>query len=188
MTDPRKFSANLDEAAVWFARLQSDVHDPSDDAAFRQWLAEDATREQAYQLVAGSWKKTDEAARQLRNVRPARDWRGVQRYLLGATSATVVALGFGWTYIGTPRIYETDRGERRRVVLEDRSQVLLDSNARISFDNGSSSRNLALERGRAHFSVAHDETRPFQVQIGGYSVKALGTEFDAEKKPQQITV
>jgi transmembrane sensor len=38
-------------------------------------------------------------------------------------------------------------------------------------------REVVLERGEALFKVAHDATRPFDVQAAGTTVRAVGTEF-----------
>jgi transmembrane sensor len=47
---------------------------------------------------------------------------------------------------------------------------------------------VVLERGEALFKVAHDATRPFDVQAAGTTVRAVGTEFSVRlREPNEKT-
>src|SRR3546814_567171 len=50
------------------------------------------------------------------------------------------------------------------------------------------SRNVSLNEGQARFQVAHDSDRPFIVDAGRRSVRALGTDFNVDRNHGNITV
>ncbi|MBT2246839.1 FecR domain-containing protein [Sphingobium sp. BHU LFT2] len=68
-------------------------------------------------------------------------------------------------------------GEIRSFQLEDGSVVALDTNSLVLVDFDSQRRNLRLVRGRARFTVAH-ENRLFTVRAGRGAIIARGTIFD----------
>src|SRR5690606_33594553 len=45
-----------------------------------------------------------------------------------------------------------------------------------------STRSVALDRGEAHFNVAKDPKRPFQVSAGVGTVTAVGTAFNVQRR------
>src|SRR3546814_4548838 len=49
------------------------------------------------------------------------------------------------------------------------------------------SRNVSLNEGQARFQVAHDSDRPFIVDAGRRSVRALGTDFNVDRNHGNIT-
>lgn len=73
--------------------------------------------------------------------------------------------------------FATDLGGFERIVLDDGSVVHLNTNSVIRVRLREDHRNVVLERGEALFKVAHDTTRPFDVQAAGTTVRAVGTEF-----------
>jgi transmembrane sensor len=97
----------------------------------------------------------------------------------------------GAAIFGLPQLqpaYSTAVGEQRLVRLEDGSRIRLntDSRVRVAFSRGE--RRLVLARGEAYFDVAHDARRPFIVQAGDASVRALGTRFDVRRDAGQVRV
>lgn len=75
---------------------------------------------------------------------------------------------------------QTAAGEKLRLTLPDRSEIIVNSLSTITFssDFGSGIREIALE-GEAFFSVAPDKNRPFKVKTGTVVTTALGTAFNA---------
>ena len=49
-------------------------------------------------------------------------------------------------------------------------------------------RQIYLDRGRAYFKVAKDQSRPFIVNADGHSVRATGTAFEVSADPQRFEV
>ena len=76
-------------------------------------------------------------------------------------------------------VLQAPLGVKSTITLEDGSVVFLNSGSKISYTKGFTDtlRLLTLE-GEAYFEVAHDSIRPFIVQSGAISTRALGTEFN----------
>src|SRR3546814_13921532 len=85
-------------------------------------------------------------------------------------------------------IYQTGRHERRIVKLEDGSRVSMDQATLIKVHFEGDSRNVSLNEGQARFQVAHDSDRPFIVDAGRRSVRALGTDFNVDRNHGNLTL
>jgi transmembrane sensor len=111
-----------------------------------------------------------------------------RRFLIAA-SLCLVAIGAGWLVLhsGT-RTFETERAERREVVLDDGSVLSLDPQTLLRVEFGRSQRYIALAHGRALFRAAKDSTRPFIVRAGDAQVRAIGTIFGVEQQDQGTIV
>jgi len=112
--------------------------------------------------------------------------------LAAAAVIAVVAVGAGlWLSMarndGWQR-YATEYGVLTRIVLADGSVVHLNTNSVMRTRLSPNHREVVLERGEALFKVAHDATRPFDVQAAGTIVRAVGTEFSVRlREPNQKT-
>lgn len=71
------------------------------------------------------------------------------------------------------------RGETFKVILSDGTEVLLNSDSRLSYPTvfKGKERIVSLE-GEAYFSVTKDAEHPFIVKCGNVQVRVLGTEFN----------
>jgi len=70
--------------------------------------------------------------------------------------------------------------ERKKILLSDGSKILLEPGAKIVYPAHFTAhhRNIRLLEGEAFFEIAHEERRPFTVQISsGLNVRVLGTSF-----------
>lgn len=111
--------------------------------------------------------------------------------VMGVAASLVVA-AFALVYWNALRgdVYTTARGEQRSVVLPDGSVVQLNTLTRmiVHFDSGH--RRIELPKGEAFFRVAHDSSRPFDVETPFAVVRAVGTEFNvyARARSTQIAV
>jgi len=85
-------------------------------------------------------------------------------------------------------VYATAVGERRILTLEDGSTVELNSRSRIRVRFAKSLRDVELLEGQVLFHVAKDSSRPFIVHSDTVSVRAVGTEFDVNRKTTGTTV
>ncbi|RZM11206.1 MAG: hypothetical protein EOO88_47215, partial [Pedobacter sp.] len=95
----------------------------------------------------------------------------IQRILMATAACVIIALGVGWLLYPSKDIppvmafvISTKTGERRTYMLPDGSEVILNSNSSISFENnfGGKERRVHLS-GEAFFKVSKDATRPFIV-------------------------
>jgi transmembrane sensor len=99
-----------------------------------------------------------------------------------AAALAIVSLG-SW-----PQTYATGIGEQRSIVLADGSTVDLNSRSKVRIRFSSQQRGVELIEGQALFKVAKDHARPFVVDSGGTSVRAVGTQFDVYRKRQGTIV
>lgn len=86
------------------------------------------------------------------------------------------------------QVMETERGERREVVLADGSVVQIDPETRLRVRFEDRVRRVFLDSGRALFRVAKNPDRPFLVEADATTVRAVGTAFGVERKEQGVVV
>ncbi len=111
------------------------------------------------------------------------------RRLLIAASIGIAAVAAGWIALFSGvRTLETERAERREVVLNDGSVVTLDPETQLRVELGRQQRSVALLQGRALFHVAADPTRPFIVRAGDAQVRVIGTTFGVEQEDRGTIV
>jgi transmembrane sensor len=89
-------------------------------------------------------------------------------------------------YVG--HTYTTVIGELRTVTLADGSRIELNARSKIKVKFDDSRRYVELLEGQALFSVAKDAARPFIVRSDGTDVKAVGTQFDVNRKASGTVV
>jgi transmembrane sensor len=101
-----------------------------------------------------------------------------------AASVTVLAIttlgGIGAWYAVEQRstqTYSTHIGEFHRVVLEDGSSIQLNTDSEVRVHYSSRHRHVDLTRGEALFQVAKNKEKPFDVEAGDTTVRAVGTAF-----------
>lgn len=75
-----------------------------------------------------------------------------------------------------------------RQTLPDGSMVELQSDAAIAVQFSETCRRVELRRGRAHFFVTKDSTRPFVVAATGVEVRAVGTAFVVDLGARSVGV
>lgn len=174
------------EAAAWVVALSDPARDV-DRAGFEAWRSTSLEHEIAFEREAAAWERLE----RLRALRPAevvpdpdlfapeppprRQARGLERWTaLAASLVLVVACaGAGAYSLMAAPAYATGLGERRLVVLPDRTTVELNTNSKIIVRYREGRRIVELVRGEAMFHIARD-ARPFVVQ-------ARGTRLDAER-------
>lgn len=194
-----------DQAAEWFARMQSDQRDAGVCARFDAWIAQDAAHERAYRELEQLWCGLTPHGRseQMRVLR-ADALADAERALcsrrrtrkLGFASAVAAGVAiFGLGALLTTRLlplqeahYQTAPGDRYTVILKDGSQVVLNTDTAVRVEFGWRTRAIVLERGQAHFKVAHAVVRPFEVDTGNGFVRALGTAFDVYRDGSDVRV
>lgn len=173
------------EAADWVVRLSQPAVPYADLTAFYAWKRDPANAE-AYAHAEALWSRSAELAGDDAindAVQDALDRRPRTRAIAFASSAMIGAVAlvialFFWINATATQTYVTKPGERRQIVLEDGSAVLLDTATRITVAYGSNERGIRLDHGRARFGVSHGDGREFRVDVAGIKVVATGTRFD----------
>lgn len=179
-------------AQQWFARLLAPDCSDAERAAFERWRAADPAHAAAYRQVEDVWQRSAglredpaiAAALQdaLRPARPRRRdraewWPSLAAAASVALVAVAALLWVFWPAEVPVQRYATALGEQRTVVLEDGSQLVLDTDTEVLARFARRERSLTLQRGQADFSVQSDVQRPFVVHAVGASVTATGTRF-----------
>lgn len=85
-------------------------------------------------------------------------------------------------------VYRTERGKHDIVDLTDGSQLRIGAKSSVVVSFTDEGRYLVLEGGEAFFKVAHDQKRPFVVQAGSISIRAVGTEFSVRRAAERVMV
>lgn len=166
------------EATQWFVTLHDEPADASGNSEFRAWREADPRHAAAYDRLSRLWGASGHLGSLTAHSARA-DRRSVLR---GAASAAlaVSALWAGGRLLLGPHPFAdhgTGTGERRTVMLPDRSRVELSTATALSVDFSSRRRLVRLLDGEAWFQVARDPARPFIVEAAGGRTTALGTAF-----------
>jgi len=124
-------------------------------------------------------------------LRPADDARSRRTVyaLLRVAAAIVIIIGgtILWSNLrksqleSSERTFATSIGERREVVLNDGTKVLLGPTSRLVVPSSTTDgQRLVSLDGIAYFSVVHDQKHPFTVRAGSISIQDIGTAFAVE--------
>jgi transmembrane sensor len=109
--------------------------------------------------------------------------------LLRIAAAAIIIVGgmMLWQSIRSSRsdaagqTFATTVGERRQLVLNDGTKVLLGPTSRLVVFSGDQDGNrLVRLDGVAYFSVVHDVAHPFTVKAGSFRIQDVGTAFAVE--------
>jgi transmembrane sensor len=183
-----------------FLRMNSGETTESDQKYFEDWKEKNPELLVKYQEMDDLWNElgiyaTDTPADDDHEYR-GKDKPGPTRYLrhpglaIAASIILVVSIFSGLHFFPGENVlhYQTERGERLVVSLEDGSNIHLNSltDVHVTFDEHK--RIIKLNKGEALFDVAHDENRKFIVQTIHGSIQAVGTEFNISVISDDIEV
>lgn len=118
-----------------------------------------------------------------RSARASRPWP--PRWAAIAAGLAAAALLVLWNLLpsSSTQSYRTGPGGLSRVFLADGSAVTMNADTELRVHFTAARRTVTLLRGEAHFSVAHDTHRPFEVHARDRIVVAVGTAFDVRLEP-----
>jgi transmembrane sensor len=105
-------------------------------------------------------------------------------------AASVIAVAFlGWRFtLSRPELLQTKVGEQRSVLLADGSRVTLNTASKIEVRLQADQRIVEVLQGEVLFEVAHDAKHPFDVHAGNVAVRAVGTQFDIDRRATHTAV
>jgi transmembrane sensor len=201
------------EAAEWFVTCRSGALDEAERRKFDAWLRQSPQHLSAYVELAAIWDEgpgldaerrydTDtliaEARADRSNVTELITSAGARnssaaswsvRWL--AASIAMFAVGLAtvvYLYMFRDPTYVTHVGEQRSIALPDGSTMELNSRSKVRVHYSEHERALELIEGQALFRVAKNASRPFIVTSGDTRVRAVGTQFDVNKKREGTVV
>jgi len=199
-TDPRNAKSAADAAARWRVALDSETANEADWLAFEQWISADPKHQAAYTAMEHALVDAELAFERASPAAPAASTFNVvplaRRWLArpavwAAGIAAIAACGL-FFLVRPPRepveyAFAAPAATDERVTLPDGSSVHLNRNAAIHVTFGEA-RRIVLERGEASFTVAHDESRPFEVAAGDALVRDIGTVFNIARNESSTVV
>jgi transmembrane sensor len=190
------------ESAVhWCMRLEGEVSD-ADREEFHRWLLADPRHEAEYLAVVSMTSALSDVSREtgqalvvapplaLPAVPMAAPQPEVRRkpwlMALAASVAAAAIVAAGWIYLPqsglTAKTFETATGKTQTVTFDDGSVVYMNTRTRLKWFGAGSERRVALLEGEALFDVAHDEKRPFYVELDNSEIQVRGTRFNVYRK------
>jgi transmembrane sensor len=209
---PRPNQQILEEASTWFVTFRSAAGGPHAREDFHDWLKRSPEHIRAYLEIAAVYadipapepgsspadliaraKSSPDSNVVALSTPPARRESPSQTttsYALRAVAAMLmvaILVTGAWLY-SERNTYETTVGEQRALTLPDGSIVELNARSKVRVAFHDQQRDVHLLEGQALFRVAKDHTRPFVVHAGDTSVRAVGTQFDVNRKSASTTV
>ncbi len=188
--------ASLQQAALWYVRLQ----DPQGGSQVQQhwqiWLGQDPEHQAAWRYVERVSQRfaplTDEpigAGRALRSTR-----RQTLKTLLVLCAGSTLAWGT-WRSTALPRVvggwsadYATTSGEIRDALLDDGTHLWLNALSAVDVRFDAQQRLLHLRFGEVLIDTAKDLHRPFLVDTEHGRLRALGTRFSVLQGENSTTL
>ncbi|VVP66437.1 Protein FecR [Pseudomonas fluorescens] len=175
--------ATLEAAARWYVDLRGEVPSDAVREAHRRWLEHDPRHRQAWERLARLQDKLEQVTPGI--ARPTLSGaRAKRRDVLKVLSILLMAGGAGtlaWTTTPLPTLMADQRtgtGERRRVRLDDGSQLQLNTATAVDIRYSDTLREIRLLQGEIQIETARDDrARPFVVHTAEGSIRALGTQF-----------
>lgn len=187
-------------ASRWLARRDRGLTAAEQDA-YLEWLRADPRHSAAIASLEKSWGALDALAEWrpahsgqpnpdlLARRRPAHRWRHPMFLgALAAAAALVVAFVVFKAVRGGPTPSVRVIPSPERLSLVDGSVVELNHGGKIQTAFTAETRRVRLVRGEAHFTVAKNPARPFIVEAGGVTVRAVGTAFDVRHAEGAVEV
>lgn len=191
------------DAASWLGRVDAGLS-LAEQREFEAWRAADPQHARAWREITAASRALDglSALRPLggdepdpdlplrRTMPKRRHWPMAAVLTAAAAVVVVVCLGVWARFhdVTYSDYSETVVGAQRTLQLPDGSMVTLNTNSAVRVAFTDHDRRLYLERGEAHFSVAHDTTRPFVVQTAAIRVHAVGTAFNIRLQDSAVEV
>jgi transmembrane sensor len=179
-------------AARWVMRLDGGALPEAEQRELDAWLAADTRHLGAFVRAQAAWVHLDRVAALAAGRAPLKPQRAQWQWQRAAAIAAVM-LGVitSLAFINSRYLAgreSTQVGEVRRLTLEDGSALALNTSSVLQVKFAADERRIVLRQGEASFQVAHDEDRPFVVQAGDVSVRAVGTAFSVRMRQQELEV
>jgi len=216
MTRENEVTPIPEQAEYWWVLLRDSDASTTDNREFVEWMKRSPERVEACLRVAQvhaavsradmRWPQTsaedlvraalaapdDSVVLLGPHIRPQREEerpRPALRWAAGLAASVLIAACLGWWLTFSPaEQFQTKVGEQRSVVLADGSRVTLNTASRIEVRLQENHRVVRLLQGEALFEVAQDKQRPFDVHLGNIAVRAVGTQFNIDRRAARTVV
>jgi transmembrane sensor len=188
-----EIEAIRDQAAQWVVREDRGLS-PVEQRAFQSWLKADPRHATAYGQSTASWRHFHSLSAALR--KPAQEPQSFLSHwpVLAGVAAAALICGL-IIYQRSGPVFETRPLAANLSVplpitrrLADGSIARLKADAEIEEIYTPQERRVRLVRGEAFFTVEKDKARPFYVEAGNTTVRAVGTAFSVRLQPHEVNI
>ncbi|HWK54384.1 MAG TPA: FecR domain-containing protein, partial [Hyphomicrobiales bacterium] len=189
-----------EEAGIWLARLDRRLTG-EEPARLAHWLRQTPANAAALRELATFWRMPELLAdlpmapsdAAVIALRTRRRWMAAAASLVAAAGLASYFHVFGLLKpslaLQFEHTYTTAVGEQATEALPDGSAMTLNTDTEVHVRYLAGERLVQMVRGEAHFTVAHDVTRPFGVHAGDHIVQAVGTAFNVRlQAPGEVEV
>jgi len=180
----------VEAAAFWQAKRMSGTMPPEERAALTRWLEASQSNRNALEQLEDTLAATDDAAQTILSqkfedelyleAQNSTAWR--MPALAASVALAFVSLSatlfLNFSQQSQAHTYATAIGETRSVNLNDGSIIELNTDTTLEVELRQNMRLVTLEEGEAIFSVEHDTTKPFIVELPVVEIFVTGTVFD----------
>ena len=183
------------QASEWIAFFEINEPNAEQLKAFKVWIKEDPQHPLEFERLSLRWADLN-ALTQLTQPaeRPYYSKEKRKRLMISGWGGAVLAslalfmmvVLFPWQQ--QSQFYKTAIGERKTIILSDKSIVNLNTNSHIKVDYSEARRGIYLIQGEAHFDVKKNPVRPFEVHAGLRLVRAVGTAFNVRLHTSDVEV
>lgn len=182
-------------AAQWLSVLHSGEADEGQRQACAVWRDADPGHALALSRLEILWGRFDglpasHSRKTLERAFAAQRKPALRR--AGTALVLLVAATVAWQGVRQAPVWLADQrtgvGERRSMMLEDHSQLQLNSDSAVDIEFDGQRRLIDLRRGELWVEVAKDPKRPFVVRTEQGTVTALGTRFLVRREDGQTRV
>ena len=169
----------ISETGAWLARVHGGQLSSREETAFENWLAADASHAAAFEEATNIWEGLGAVPRSdysQGNISP----RLNRRALIAGAAGVVAIAAAGLSLTGKraeAKTFSTAVGRYQHVGLSDGTELLLDTNTRVSVEFSSDIRRVNLEYGRINCRVRPD-SRKFAMNAANRTVVASSSIFD----------
>lgn len=184
-TDGRDADHLAQQAMTWLVRLKAGDLGLDERAELERWRGMSAAHGRAFDEACALWddpallaalRKAERDSAYL----PHRVYPKRGRRLLAPAFATALVLGIAlwldpWTRLQAD--HRTAVGERRSLILEDGSQLSLNTDTAIALYPSANERRLRLLKGELYCEVRPDPGRPFVIEAAASHTRVTGTAF-----------
>lgn len=186
------------QAAAWLARRNNGEHSAEEQRAFLVWINASPAHREAYAEAEALWENLrgldSVADKQLAEARAflARKRRRPALRRLSMAAGVLLVAGLVWQLDPLSHLndqtHRTAQGQVGTIDLADGSRLELDTDSEARVHYSRHGREIRLDRGRAVFTVAHGDARPFEVIAGTGKIRDIGTQFDVRHQADGVAV
>lgn len=176
----------LRDAAQWHARLGADPHCTATHQQWQAWHQQDPRHQWAWQRLEAFHRELRSVPAQLarRTLATAPDAPARRTVLKGMLLGLGVS-GLGWTAYRPATLWladlRTSTGERRTRVLQDGTQLTLNTATAVDIRYDAGQRLILLRAGEIMLTTGKDP-RPLTVRSQHGDMRALGTRFNVRQE------